>query len=95
MCLFRLRKDLKHVCKERGLKLSFMPFFLKAASLALLKYPIINSSLDLENMSIIYKVRNLSRLEIYRHVFVVFTASTWVHFFVTWSVFISCCFKNL
>lgn len=53
--LMRFRKDLKDVCKGRGVKLSYMPFFLKAASMALSKYPILNSSLDVENMNIIYK----------------------------------------
>ncbi|XP_030382311.1 lipoamide acyltransferase component of branched-chain alpha-keto acid dehydrogenase complex, mitochondrial [Scaptodrosophila lebanonensis] len=36
-------------------KLTFMPFCIKAASIALTKYPIINSSLDLVNESVVYK----------------------------------------
>lgn len=51
--LYALRKELKNVCKERDNKLSYMPFFLKAASLALLKYPILNAHLDIENMALI------------------------------------------
>ena len=65
---FRLRKDLKDECKERGVKLSFMPFFLKAASMALAKYPILNASLDTEQINIIYKV---SKLETKNHVMTV------------------------
>jgi len=53
--LVKVRSELNTVCKERNVKLSYMPFFLKAASMALLKYPILNSSLDLENMKIIQK----------------------------------------
>lgn len=34
---------------QRGIKLSFLPFFLKAASLALTEYPVLNSSLQNEN----------------------------------------------
>ena len=40
-----------------GMKLSYMPFFLKAASMALLNYPVLNSSLDETKCNLIYKVR--------------------------------------
>ncbi|XP_047146476.1 lipoamide acyltransferase component of branched-chain alpha-keto acid dehydrogenase complex, mitochondrial isoform X1 [Hydra vulgaris] len=53
--LTQLRKDLKELCKERGVKLSFMPFFLKAASMALLKYPILNATLDAQQTNVIFK----------------------------------------
>lgn len=53
--LMRLREELKEMCADRCVKLSYMPFFLKAASMALSKYPILNSSLDVENMNIVYK----------------------------------------
>ncbi len=35
-------------------KLTYMPFFVKAASLALLKYPVLNSTIDVENMTLTY-----------------------------------------
>ena len=54
--LIEFRDQLAEAAKERGIpKLTFMPFCIKAASLALSKYPILNSSLDLEHESVIYK----------------------------------------
>ena len=49
---FRSRMK-ERVEKEHGVKLSFMPFFAKAACLALKAYPIVNAQLDGD--SIIYK----------------------------------------
>jgi 2-oxoglutarate dehydrogenase E2 component (dihydrolipoamide succinyltransferase) len=49
-----LRERLKErIEKEQGVKLSFMPFFVKAACLALKTYPIVNSQIDGD--SIVYK----------------------------------------
>jgi len=49
-----LRERIKErVEKERGVKLSFMPFFVKAACLALEAYPVVNSQIDGD--SIVYK----------------------------------------
>lgn len=53
--LVQVRKDLKQTCEERGVKLSFMPFIVKAASMALLHYPIINSSINVEAETLTYK----------------------------------------
>ncbi|XP_028857659.1 lipoamide acyltransferase component of branched-chain alpha-keto acid dehydrogenase complex, mitochondrial isoform X2 [Denticeps clupeoides] len=53
--LARLRADLKDVAKARGVKLSFMPFFIKAASLGLLHFPILNASVDEGCQNITYK----------------------------------------
>lgn len=53
--LVKLRDELKTEAIERGVKLTYMPFLIKAASLALLKFPILNSSLDVANESVIYK----------------------------------------
>lgn len=53
--LVKLRDDLKAEAIERGVKLTYMPFLIKAASLALLKYPILNSTLDVANESVLYK----------------------------------------
>ncbi|XP_012697383.2 lipoamide acyltransferase component of branched-chain alpha-keto acid dehydrogenase complex, mitochondrial [Clupea harengus] len=53
--LVRLRAELKGVAESRGVKLSFMPFFIKAASLGLLHFPILNASLDDACQNITYK----------------------------------------
>lgn len=42
----KIRKDTKEAAAERGVSLTYMPFFIKAASLSLKKYPILNSSID-------------------------------------------------
>ncbi|MBF7072778.1 dihydrolipoyllysine-residue acetyltransferase [Glaciecola sp. MH2013] len=44
--LIALRKQLKPEFEQQGIKLSFMPFFIKALSLALREYPVINSRLS-------------------------------------------------
>uniref|UniRef100_A0AAV1V5B3 Dihydrolipoamide acetyltransferase component of pyruvate dehydrogenase complex n=1 Tax=Peronospora matthiolae TaxID=2874970 RepID=A0AAV1V5B3_9STRA len=44
--LYELRKELNPLAELRGVKLSFMPFIIKAASLALKQYPILNSSVN-------------------------------------------------
>jgi 2-oxoglutarate dehydrogenase E2 component (dihydrolipoamide succinyltransferase) len=49
-----LRERLKErVEKEQGVKLSFMPFFAKAAALALKAYPVVNAQIDGD--TIVYK----------------------------------------
>ncbi|TRY94390.1 hypothetical protein DNTS_027936 [Danionella cerebrum] len=53
--LVRLRSELKSLVESRGVKLSYMPFFIKAASLSLLHFPILNSSLDENCTNITYK----------------------------------------
>lgn len=51
-----VRDSLRPLATEMGItkKLSHMPFFVKATSLALLKYPIMNSTIDVENMTMTY-----------------------------------------
>ncbi|GMT17024.1 hypothetical protein PFISCL1PPCAC_8321, partial [Pristionchus fissidentatus] len=51
--LVDVRKELKGLAKERGVKLSYMPFFIKAASLGLLEFPSLNATVDkeLENVT--------------------------------------------
>ena len=41
--LIQLRSELKDVYAKRDIKLTMMPFFMKAMSLALKQFPIINS----------------------------------------------------
>ncbi|XP_017155190.2 lipoamide acyltransferase component of branched-chain alpha-keto acid dehydrogenase complex, mitochondrial [Drosophila miranda] len=54
--LVQFRAQLQAMAKESGVpKLTFMPFCIKAASIALTKYPIVNSSLDLASESLVYK----------------------------------------
>ncbi len=52
--VMQLRERLKErVEKEHGVKLTFMPFFIKAACMALESYPVVNSQVDGD--SIVYK----------------------------------------
>jgi len=53
--LVDLRKKLKPIAAEQGIKLSYLPFIMKAVVSALKKYPIINSTLDSETNEIILK----------------------------------------
>lgn len=53
--LVRLRNQSKESFQSRGVKLSFMPLFIKAASMALLHFPILNSSVDPECENLTYK----------------------------------------
>ncbi|XP_060933983.1 lipoamide acyltransferase component of branched-chain alpha-keto acid dehydrogenase complex, mitochondrial [Limanda limanda] len=53
--LVALRGELRSVAEGRGVKLSYMPFLIKAASLGLLHFPILNSSLDDSCQNITYK----------------------------------------
>ncbi|XP_076353438.1 dihydrolipoamide branched chain transacylase E2 isoform X2 [Tachypleus tridentatus] len=53
--LVMLRSRLKEKAGERGVRFSFMPFFIKAASLTLSQFPVLNSSVDENCENIIYK----------------------------------------
>ncbi len=53
--LWELRKDLNESMADEGVKLSFMPFIIKAVVAALKKYPMVNTELDEVNREIIYK----------------------------------------
>ncbi|XP_051551114.1 lipoamide acyltransferase component of branched-chain alpha-keto acid dehydrogenase complex, mitochondrial [Myxocyprinus asiaticus] len=53
--LVRLRSELKGLSESRGVKLSYMPFFIKAASLGLLHFPILNAAVDENCTNITYK----------------------------------------
>ncbi|XP_078493185.1 LOW QUALITY PROTEIN: lipoamide acyltransferase component of branched-chain alpha-keto acid dehydrogenase complex, mitochondrial [Ciona intestinalis] len=48
----KIKKEVKH---NTGVKLSYMPFIMKATSAALAQYPILNSQLDSGHENIIYK----------------------------------------
>ena len=53
--LVKYRAELKEFAKERHIKLSYMPFFIKAASLALLEYPSLNTITDEKMENVIHK----------------------------------------
>uniref|UniRef100_A0A1I7TTQ4 Dihydrolipoamide acetyltransferase component of pyruvate dehydrogenase complex n=2 Tax=Caenorhabditis tropicalis TaxID=1561998 RepID=A0A1I7TTQ4_9PELO len=53
--LVKLRGELKEFAKERHVKLSYMPFFIKAASLALLEFPGLNATTDDKLENVIHK----------------------------------------
>ncbi|KAG6545786.1 hypothetical protein Mapa_012747 [Marchantia paleacea] len=46
--IVQLKKSLKDMPLEKGVKLTYLPFLIKALSLALLKYPIMNSTVNQE-----------------------------------------------
>ncbi len=52
--LIALRKALKPEFEKQGVKLSFMPFFIKALSLALHEFPLVNSRLNKEETELHY-----------------------------------------
>jgi len=53
--LVELRKQLKVIGEQRGTKVSYMPVILKACSLGLTQYPILNSTFDPVKETITYK----------------------------------------
>lgn len=54
--LVQLRRDLKALADAHGVRFSYMPVFIKAASMALSHFPVINSSVDEKCENITYKV---------------------------------------
>ena len=52
--LVRLRKQLKHQ-EGNKIKISYLPFMVKAASLSLLEHPILNASIDVASETITYR----------------------------------------
>ena len=57
--LVELRKQFKKLGEKRGTKVTYMPVILKACSLGLTQYPILNSNFDAEKETITYKVCEL------------------------------------
>ncbi|XP_050682364.1 lipoamide acyltransferase component of branched-chain alpha-keto acid dehydrogenase complex, mitochondrial [Leptidea sinapis] len=54
--LVELRESLKQLARDKGVKLTYMPIIVKAVSLSLHTYPILNSSLDSTYENLIYKI---------------------------------------
>jgi pyruvate dehydrogenase E2 component (dihydrolipoamide acetyltransferase) len=53
--LIRIRLKYKAQFESEGIRLSYLPFILKATALALKHHPVLNSELDMENSRMIYK----------------------------------------
>lgn len=53
--LIRIRSKFKEKLAEEGIKLSYLPFIIKAVALALKKHKALNSEMDMENSKMIYK----------------------------------------
>lgn len=53
--LMALRKEIQPAAEKLGVKLSFLPFILKATSLALIEYPILNAHVNPECTEIYHK----------------------------------------
>lgn len=53
--LYNIRNKEKEILKERGINLTYLPFFVKASLLALKKHPKFNSELDHDNKEILLK----------------------------------------
>lgn len=56
--LVESRKNLKTIAEKFGVKLTYMPIIIKAASQSLSSFPILNSSLDSTCENLIYKSRH-------------------------------------
>lgn len=53
--LVALRQRYKQKFADKGIQLTYLPFFLKAAARALSEYPAINGEMDMENNRMLYK----------------------------------------
>ena len=53
--LVKMRAEVKQVASQRGIKMSYMPVILKACSLALSHYPILNAYFDASKEIVTYK----------------------------------------
>ena len=48
------REELKPLAATQGVKLSYLPFLIKAASLAITEYPVLNSSINVDDFTLMY-----------------------------------------
>ena len=53
-----IRKELKAMAEDHGVRFSYMPLFIKAVSMALQHYPTLNASVDEKCENITYLVSN-------------------------------------
>ncbi|KAJ1525856.1 hypothetical protein ONE63_009050 [Megalurothrips usitatus] len=56
--LIEMRLKMKKSAETRSIKLTYMPFFLKAVSLALTEFPMLNASVNSECTEVTYKARH-------------------------------------
>jgi 2-oxoisovalerate dehydrogenase E2 component (dihydrolipoyl transacylase) len=54
--LVATRARLKRAAEERGIKLSYLPFMMKAVSLALREYPMLNAHVNADCTEVVWKV---------------------------------------
>jgi len=52
---FKIRESLKSITEKQGIKLSYFPFMIKAASLSLLRYPSLNAHVNSNCTETIYR----------------------------------------
>lgn len=58
--LIKLRSKVKEEAARENIQVTYMPFFIKALSLSLKQYPLLNSSVDMENHTIkIHQAHNI------------------------------------
>jgi pyruvate dehydrogenase E2 component (dihydrolipoamide acetyltransferase) len=50
-----IREKLRHLAEARGFRLTYLPFIVKAVSMALREYPLLNSTFDEEKNEIVVK----------------------------------------
>jgi 2-oxoisovalerate dehydrogenase E2 component (dihydrolipoyl transacylase) len=53
--ILKCRQELKPLAESHGVKLSLLPFAIKAASLAMKEYPVLNSTLNAEEYKVTYR----------------------------------------
>ncbi len=55
MCVVCLVDLFQALCDKRGIKLSYMPFIIKATSMALREFPILNAHTNADCSEVVYK----------------------------------------
>lgn len=53
--ILKCRQELKPLAESHGIRLSLLPFAIKAASLAMKEYPVVNSTLDAQEYKLTYR----------------------------------------
>lgn len=56
--ILKCRQELKPLAESHGVKLSLLPFAMKAASLAMKEYPVLNSTLNAEEYKVTYRANH-------------------------------------
>ena len=56
--ILQCRQELKPLAESHGIKLSLLPFAIKAASLAMKEYPVVNSTLNVEEYKLTYRANH-------------------------------------